>query len=288
MKTIKEYLEIAKLALMDSSYFEKITKDNYAYKSELLGAFEYLLEHHFISKKFQVPLYLFILNHRTFLEITAPKIAFCGDTHIGHASHDIEAIHAFYQFCLSQDIYTVFHLGDTLDGRYRLNPFENEESMLQAKKVEEEQLSLFHKIYPDFIYTFSIGGNHECWFEHFDPNFVSKVKSYFFDFLGYGSCYIKWNDFILLLKHEIPDSIYHISDSYPRDLCVCGHTHNYSFNNDIKQVWVPALSRVLNRNDISRKYPGFMVLVANGQHIQQQVYYIRKGEVQMHRSLTLK
>lgn len=105
-------------------------------------------------------------NNSTVLELPVEgdsiKFGLIGDTHIGSVSENLGALKNFYDICENEDIETVLHAGDIIDGHgiYKGQIFE------QHKVGWDAQYKYFKDAYPykKNIITHFITGNHDLSF----------------------------------------------------------------------------------------------------------------------------
>jgi len=180
------------------------------------------------------------------------RFVLIADTHIGNELvQNFDLINAVYDYCLTNNISNVFHLGDLLNGT---KPYELGDDRL---KKFDEQIKLFLDEYPNIpeIKTYSICGNHDelihgadgvsCILDIYGPTYrdlrtLSRDKS---SFVFYGSenfnitfsdetfrfghrLYINPFERRKILHHvdEIDGDIKKVSNDY--SVCICGHLHN--------------------------------------------------------------
>lgn len=88
------------------------------------------------------------------------KLLFLSDTHLGSKYDRLDLLRYLYDLAEKEEIDTVFHVGDLVDGNYPNRP--NHEYELKAHGIEE-QVEYVIKNYPcrEGIHTYFINGNHD-------------------------------------------------------------------------------------------------------------------------------
>lgn len=87
------------------------------------------------------------------------RFAICSDTHLGSKSERVGALKTAYEIIAREEIQTVFHVGDLVDG---LGIYRNQNTEVSLHTYEE-QVEHACEVYPhqDGVSTYIIGGNHD-------------------------------------------------------------------------------------------------------------------------------
>lgn len=180
------------------------------------------------------------------------KTVLISDTHFGTSKENISLLDKVYEFCISNDIHNIFHLGDLVDGTTGLAEYKELDPNSQIEHVIKD--------YPidKSILNFILLGNHDLDIITTKPTLHDSIIHNRKDMvcLGYGTdeFYLK-NDF-MVLKHLI--LIDKHNNNYNGKLIFKGHSHQMKLIDDLNNhiVHVPSLSDLQIINTI----PGFLLV----------------------------
>ena len=174
------------------------------------------------------------------------------DTHFGTKKENINLLEKVYDFCISNDIHNIFHLGDLVDGTTGAQEYKELDPRGQIEHVIKD--------YPNdkSILNFILLGNHDLDIIATEPTLHDSIIDNRKDMicLGYGTneFYVK-NDFVVL-KHLI--LIDKSNNNYNGKLIFKGHSHQMKVIDDLNNyiVHVPSLSDL----QIINTLPGFLLV----------------------------
>jgi len=161
------------------------------------------------------------------------KIMFIADTHFGECKENVELVDFSYNKAARENIKTVVHLGDLIDG-----PLYN--NGITAEKLKE-QIAIGMEHMPDDIITKLLIGNHDFYaLKRFDGIWQLYFNNPKLEILGMKCVVVNWNDFINIgLYHEINA----LTTKNPScvDLYLQGHYHVYYVDEYHRCITVPTL-----------------------------------------------
>jgi len=193
------------------------------------------------------------------------------DTHIGNKFDNIEYIKRTYDYFANNNISTVLHLGDLLEG-YQ----ENNKAIF--KRVCYDQIERLLKYYPDYLDTFLLLGNHDWKFKNVGINLPFNLKDTSFILVNEdnnGVGYIDLNNKKILLRHNVQKQKY-----LPYNLCLKGHSHFYNYKDVNRIINVPTLSDVHPEGFSKDRYtPGFLTLKVEEDYIIIDYYIIVENKI---------
>lgn len=133
------------------------------------------------------------------------KFGVVSDTHLGSSSYNEEALNKFYDRCVSENITTVLHAGDLVDGIkiYKGQEFEQDYYGFDS----QTKFAIEKYPYREGIYTYAILGNHDYSFiSHSDCDPLKKICDKRSDIIYLDRYFgeIVLGDFLIALHH--PDS----------------------------------------------------------------------------------
>lgn len=212
---------------------------------------------HFLSKNyigiFRDPNALRVLEeYYNNIKINDKRIMVIADTHIGNDKYIPRLLEDTYNFALNNNIKTIIHLGDIIDGD--CNYFPNLDLSLQFK--------ILKKYYPECedINTYYILGNHDYTFHGKNVDKYSEYKEILNSIKGL----IHLSDLRTIATLNDHRTLLYHCDAYPKclpdlelDLSLYGHIHEYRFDSEERKIVVPPL----NLRNLS--YSGFIILNYN-------------------------
>lgn len=201
-------------------------------------------------------------------KINENKIIIISDTHIGSALENIDYLHIVYEYALKNNIKTILHGGDLLQGTYT-NVLKEYQNMLN-------QINHLITDYPyhPFIRNKIILGNHDFHIFRKNPNLQEYLTREDFVILGIKKVYFDWQNNIISLSHSCPK--YHIEIPNIKTLInFCGHSHKFAIHHDTK-IMIPTLSDDLKD---SNSNSGFLVATLSNEELYMELMEITKENI---------
>ncbi len=188
-------------------------------------------------------------NH---LKINENKCLVISDTHIGRLMpHESEipllaginenekGLMNAYQFALDNNIHTVLHAGDLIEGQ----------SNKKAKRYlfTTDQKNYLNRVYPNIegIRTLLLYGNHDINSVHNDRICGKIIENCpQIELIGASYSYVNFNGNIIKLSHPVDN--YKYENIYlNNDLELAGHSHMSAINEPLRKMKLPALGSTL-------------------------------------------
>ena len=210
------------------------------------------------------------------LQIMDDKIIIISDTHFGSTLDNYDYIKMVFDYANKNNISTIIHGGDFIQGTYAPRRNTNYSSLEQLYEV------LNNYPYDNNIKTYLLFGNHD---------YLALKKSYELTFdifksrndiniIGLKQAYIEWKNYLVYLNHFIPKL-----DLYmPRLEAIIklyGHRHEFNYDDAINHIYLPSLSDDIKYyGDVV--YPGFVVSTLNDDYIEFKIYPISNNKIYEH------
>ena len=226
---------------------------------------------------------LYTLPNTNFL-----RVIVLSDAHIGNSLQRLDVLDEVYNYCIKNNIHTIFNCGDLLNGLL------GKSWGIVIKKDYEKQINMFLKSYPfdPSIINFSILGNHDRDFFNggLDLRQLLNKKRFDIKTLDYENAFIKVKNDEIRLIHPIENKFNFFANN--SKIIFRGHSHA----SDIKTnenpggfcAFVPTCSDILLKDGYS--FPGIydvkFIFNKNGLiteiHIGLFIYvdkFVKVGEV---------
>ena len=168
------------------------------------------------------------------------KILVISDLHFGNEKENLDRINNVFDYCIKNNIHTIFCCGDFIDGTYSQG--------IQTIKNFYEQVDYFIKKYPfdKNILTFGVGGDHDLsGITHCGQNFLEAIYNYRHDCIipSFNNSVVNIKNINILLHHRNP------KDDIPNNFNInlFGHSHKFAVRHDENgnfMVKVPSISDI--------------------------------------------
>lgn len=208
------------------------------------------------SEEYKVLQYFLIKNSQAFEKnypicttfINDDKVLIISDTHIGSEYENHYFMSNVYNYAINNNIRTVIHLGDLIEGTIR----ENRRSLSYDDAKKELERAINYVCYYG-IETKLLLGNHDFSIinKYAYPSFQNLVYNFFatnklLSVLGLGRVILDWNGVKFKLNHNISEKLltYENSD-FVSDIDLLGHAHWYYISENKNAISVPSLSNEL-------------------------------------------
>lgn len=208
------------------------------------------------SEEYKVLQYFLIKNSQVFeknypicaTSINDDKVLIISDTHIGSEYENHYFMSNAYNYAINNNIRTVIHLGDLIEGTVR----ENRRSLSYDDAKKELERAINYVCYYG-IETKLLLGNHDFSIinKYAYPSFQNLVYNFFatnrlLSVLGLGRVILDWNGVKIKLNHNISEKLltYENSD-FVSDIDLLGHAHWYYISENKNAISVPSLSNEL-------------------------------------------
>lgn len=180
------------------------------------------------------------------LNIDDTKIIIIADTHICSIYENISYLEEVYNYAIKNNIKTILHAGDLLQGIYR--------NVSKKYRTLERQVEHLEDIYPfdSSITNHIILGNHDFQIFDKDINQCSIITRKDLNILGVKKIYFNWNDTLMELFHKCPKYPQEIP-FIPTIMKFYGHSHKFAIHKST--ISIPTLSDDLKE----QTSPGFIV-----------------------------
>ena len=166
------------------------------------------------------------------------------DLHIGSVDERLDMLDKIYDYCIQNNIHTIFNAGDIVDGMIGKGEKKQENIM--------EQINYMLRVYPfdKSILNYAVLGNHDinCLFRS-GQDLATVLRNYRHDIIpvGYGTAQINIKNDKIVLKHPLVVSYSDSTEDYNDTLIIRGHQHkmsiSYGSTNCI--VCAPTLSNII-------------------------------------------
>lgn len=188
------------------------------------------------------------------LNINDSKIIIIADTHFCSIYENISYLENVYNYALKNNIKTILHAGDLLQGIYR--------NVSKKYRTLERQVEHLEAIYPydSSITNHILLGNHDFQIFNKDIEQCSIISRSDLNILGIKKIYFNWHNSLLELFHKCPKYPNEIK-FIPTILKLYGHSHHFAIHKST--VLVPTLSDDLKVDGL----PGFLVASIDDQNI---------------------
>lgn len=280
MNKSKLYQEIINNVTLDN--FDTLKDKFNLTHNEMLGLFNYGLSSDIITSKKELLLFL-LLEKQFLLTLDSKRVGLISDTHIGSQLDNFEYIRMSYDFFRSQEISDVLHLGDLFDAYSSRIDLTQDELFCLCNN----QLKKFHDNYPKDINTHIILGNHDEIISKTGIDLFKELSSSTIDILGYGTSYVKCQDYKLCLEHKVSCSRL-VPFRYNYDLIIQGHSHFFKYKEKKYILKIASCSDLQPNGKTTGLYaPGFATLdVTNDMQIN--CYNIVNNEINCSLKLKIK
>ena len=208
------------------------------------------------SEEYKVLQYFLIKNSQVFeknypicaTSINDDKVLIISDTHSGSEYENHYFMSNAYNYAINNNIRTVIHLGDLIEGTVR----ENRRSLSYDDAKKELERAINYVCYYG-IETKLLLGNHDFSIinKYAYPSFQNLVYNFFamnklLSVLGLGRVILDWNGVKIKLNHNISEKLltYENSD-FVSDIDLLGHAHWYYISENKNAISVPSLSNEL-------------------------------------------
>lgn len=208
------------------------------------------------SEEYKVLQYFLIKNSQVFesnypvctTSINDDRVLFISDTHIGSEYESHYFMFNAYNFAINNNIRTVIHLGDLIEGTVR----ENRRTLSYENAKAELERAINYVCYYG-IETKLLLGNHDFSIvnKFSYPSFPKLVDNYFttnklFSVLGLGRVVLNWNGVKIILSHKISEKLLNYEKGeIVSDFELLGHAHWYYMSENKNAISVPSLSNEL-------------------------------------------
>ncbi len=200
-------------------------------------------------------------------KINENKIIIISDTHIGSILENIDYLNMVYEYALKNNIKTILHGGDLLQGTYK-----NVAPQFQNMINQIRHLLTIYPYHPK-ITNKIILGNHDFHILKKTPSLQAELTRKDFIILGIKKGYLDWQDILISISHTCPK--YHIEIPNLKTLInFCGHAHKFAIHHDNK-ILIPTLSD--DNKDNSN--PGFLVATLNNKELSIELIEIIKTNI---------
>ncbi len=281
MRKDLEYKEI--ISKLSMANFD-ILKGNYYLKhTEMLGLLDYGLHDKNITKERKEVLEALKCKYQFSLVLNESKIGIISDTHIGSELASAFYIKKSYDFFKENNITTVLHLGDILDG------FDERDILTKNELIAKlyKQITLFHDIFPTNMTTYAILGNHDTKFKQLNIDLYKELSSLTFIIFGPGGAYINCSNYKLFMEHKVNSSIL-VPPYYNYDVILQGHSHLFKFKENRNIFKIGSCSNLQPNNYIFNNYaPGFAIISTTDSLIGE-TYNFKEDDIIHTLSLKLK
>lgn len=162
------------------------------------------------------------------------KLLFISDTHLGSRDENQAYIDFLANYVIKNNIRTVIHAGDFIEGQCRAPYLE--------RNIDDLKNELYNAIelWPKEFTTQLLLGNHDFssikYPDLIDALFgLNNIK-----ILGMGQVLLDWNDLLIRIKHQI-NQISFERKTFDALITLKGHSHLYYSNPDKKHILIPPL-----------------------------------------------
>lgn len=174
------------------------------------------------------------------------KVLFISDTHIGSEYESNYFMYNAYNYAVKNNIKTIMHLGDLIEGNIRNRELTYEDARKQLVKAINYVCSYG-------LNTKLLLGNHDFSIVnqisyHKLPNLMREFceTNSLLDILGVGRVLLDWNGIKIGLNHKISESFLKFNEtSMNEDLIIKGHSHWYYVLEEKRVISLPSLSTEL-------------------------------------------
>lgn len=194
------------------------------------------------------------MSYNPNLNINDSKIIIISDTHFCSTYENVSYLESVYSYALKNNIKTILHAGDLLQGLYR--------PVSKKYRTLEKQVEHLETIYPydSSITNHILLGNHDFNIFNKDIEQCSIISRSDLNFLGIRKIYFNWNNHIFEVFHRCPKYTEELP-FVPTILKLYGHSHKFAVHKSM--ISIPTLSDDLKEET----NPGFLVASIDDQNI---------------------
>ena len=207
------------------------------------------------------------------LKINDDEIILISDTHYGSIYDNYDYIKIVYDFASKNNIKTIIHGGDFIQGTYA--PLRNPNQSIFGQMEEV----LHNYPHDNNIHNYVLLGNHDYLLVR---KSLDKTIEYFdmrndISTIGLKQTYIDWKNYLIFLYHSLPKiELYNYKVNCLIKLY--GHRHEYNYTDSIKKIYLPTLS-----DDVKYYgnvvYPGFIKMKLDDEALEIQYYPIANNKI---------
>ena len=183
------------------------------------------------------------------------RALFISDTHLGNSKQRIDILNKLYDYCIQNNIHSIFNCGDFLNGLC----YSSDGHALDARY--DEQLDIAMKDYPfdSHILNYVLLGNHDK--DYLNVGCINideaiEKKRYDIIPLSYEEAYIKIKNDQIYLYHPLDLKS---RNNYSNKIVFRGHSHMSKFKHSYQEgsscIYVPSLSDMFY--DPKYSFPSF-------------------------------
>jgi len=164
-------------------------------------------------------------------------LLYVSDTHIGSSYENKKFIYNFFNYAIKNNIKTVIHMGDFIEGKSRV--------WNRPKEDIQNEIITALGMLPNEIKVELLFGNHD--YSVFNYYECIELLDLFFksplNVLGLGRVKLNWCNVPIYLKHYISKNLLNISEEITNEvLTIEGHSHIYYVDELNRIIKVPSLS----------------------------------------------
>ena len=293
MNTIidEETMQTNIMELLNGKDFSQILREYHQPKFALLNTIcdELYLNACHLTEEQQDELKEIYRKEAIMFNLTDEPVMLISDTHMASSFEEREYLNDVFDFCRKYKIQKLIHGGDIGDGTYELS--EEEKKLYQyppkTKPVDFQEAPLDKIIkginnieanYPkdNDIAQFLLGGNHDDRYRYSQAQtdiLISLSQTHNIEPLGYYQAFFKVYGYPISLEHE-NRRIYPIAlnPTYiPHILKIKGHSHMGKLDKNI--LYLPTLSKNIDKKKGLSGLPGFMVMQASQHNEELSLYF---------------